>query len=407
MRAMLLLLLLACASAPEPVEIPPVLLEPGPVHAVPERTEWPTKGWTRATPEEVGLDPAALQRLGEWSFRRGGDEVDRKGQRTNALVIVKDGKLVYERYARGYDADTPLLTWSVTKSFFSSVVGAAVQQGALDPNEPGCTWYTPMCERQAPVRVIDLLQMSSGIAWSETYETSPLFSSVMAMLYSRGPGDMAGFVASRPLAHWPGTRWAYSSGDSVLLQGVLKGALGDAYLDYPWTQVIEPLGMRHVTLEADRSGTYVGSSYLYAPAPELAKWAFLYLNDGVWDGRRILPEGWVKLTSTMAPAFFTTPVGPKHDTDNPSIQWYLNQGDPARGLERPWPALPPDAFAASGHWGKAVFVIPRWDMVVVRMGDDREYACTAHRTEGCNPDPEAAYDKGLLAEYVAAAVVTP
>lgn len=400
------LLLAACSSVPAPVALEAVVLEPGAVHPVPARSHWPTDGWERRAPEEVGLDPEALARLDAYAFSRTGDDADRRGQRTNALLIVKDGFLVHERYARGYDAETPLLTWSVTKSVVSTLYGAAVHDGLVDVNAPACRYYAPLCrEGHDRVRITDLLRMSSGLAWAETYETSPIFSSVMAMLYTRGHEDMAAFAASRPLAHPPGTHWSYSSGDTNLLSAALRGAVGeDAYPDWPWQRLFDRIGMRDVTLERDGAGTFVGSSYLYAPAPALAKWGFLYLNDGVWDGERLLAEGWVDYAATLAPAFHTTPVRRDHHEDNPGAQIYLNVGDPERGLAPPWPALPADAMGASGHWGKAIWMIPSWDMVVVRMGDDREYGCAFEGQTDCVADPTAAFTKShflaLLAEAV-------
>ena len=398
--------LAGCSDAGQPGDTTPVVLDGAPVRPVPERDAWPTEGWPTASPADVGLDADALAKLDAYAFARNGDDDDRHGQRTNALVIVKDGRLVYERYARTTTPDTPLLTWSVSKSVGNSLIGAAVHEGLIDVNAPAARYYPPM-DRPGlrDVRVTDLLRMSSGIAWAETYETSPIFSDVMAMLYTRGRHDMPAFVASHPLAHPPGTSWSYSSGDANLLMAVLRGAVGeDRYADYPWTALFDPIGMEHVAFERDAGGTFVGSSYVYAPALATAKWAWLHLNDGVWDGRRVLAEGWVRYTTTMAPAFYTTPVGLDHYTDNPGAQLYLNKGDPARDLPPPWPSLPDDAFGASGHWGKGVWIIPSWDMVVVRMGDDREYGCANVHQPDCVPDQEKAFTKPYFLELLAATV---
>lgn len=366
----------------------------------------PTAGWTVAEPAALGLDTDALAKLDAWSFRRDGDEQDRKGQRTNALLIIKDGQIAYERYARGTTAETALLTWSMSKSVANLLVGIAVGQGLLDVKRPAGDYYAPLKKRgHQDVKVIDLLQMSSGIGWGEAYETSPLFSSVLHMLYTRGSEDMAAFSATFPQKHPPGTRWSYSSGDTNLLMGVLRGVVPpDQYPTWPWTQLFEPLGMSGVTWERDASGTFVGSSYLYAPAREVAKLGLLMMHDGVWEGRRILPEGWVELSTTMAPAYYQTEITPDLLGDNPGAQWYLNRGDPARNIPPPWPDLPADTIGAFGHWGKSMYVIPSWNMVVVRLGDDRTYACSWAGQEDCEPDPERAFSKavftGLLAEVV-------
>jgi CubicO group peptidase (beta-lactamase class C family) len=226
----------------------------------------------------------------------------------------------------------------------------------------------------------------------------------MAMLYTRGPADMAAFAASQPLTAWPGTRWSYSSGDTNILMAVLKGAIGEGYADYPWKRVFDPLGMDHVTWERDGSGTFVGSSYLYATALDQARWGQMVLDDGAWNGERLLAPGWVRYTTTMAPSFYTTPVGHDHYEDNPGAQWYVNRGDPDRGLDKPWKYMPDDAFGASGHWGKGMWVIPSWDVVVVRVGDDREYGCELPTETDCVADREAAFTASRFHELLAAAV---
>lgn len=399
----------ACGGASAADEAPrePIAIAGPPPFSVVPRTEWPTEAWPTTEPTAVGMDPAALERLAAYVFARNGDDLDRKGQRTNALVIVKDGKLVFERYARGYGPDTSILTWSVSKSIAGTLVGRAMMEGHLDVNDPVARHYPP-ADRDGvrSIRIVDLLQMSSGLDWNETYETSPVFSSVMAMLYTRGRGDMAAFVASHDLAHPPGTHWSYSSGDTLLLMGALRGAVGEvAWPEYPWTALFDEIGMRSAVWERDGVGTIVGSSYLYASARDLAKWAFLYLNDGVWAGKRLLPEGWVAFTLTMAPAYYDTELTPGTLDDNPGAQVYLNHGDPKRGVAKPWPMAPDDLFAAQGHWGKVIVAIPSLDLIVVRLGDDRQYACDRpDAAESCQPDVDKAYSKNRFLELVMATV---
>lgn len=215
--------------------------------------------------------------------------------------------------------------------------------------------------------------MSSGLFWDEGYESSPLKSLVIAMLYTRGRRDMGRFAAEQEVVHPPGQRFYYSSGTSNLLSLALRHALGDErYQTYFWDELYNILGMRHVTMERDMSGTFVASSYMYLPPRELAKFGFLYLNDGVWDKKRVLPEGWVKYTVTMASAYYTTPLTPTLAKDNPGAHWWLNLGIPERGVAPPWPRAPRDTFAAEGHWGQFLFVIPSLDLVIVRTGDDRD-----------------------------------
>ncbi len=399
----------AAPVAPEPalpLEAAPAL----PVEAAPAAPAEPqaaTAGsFPRATPEEVGLDPAAIAKLESWLFARNGDDVDRRGQRTNAFVLVKDGKVVVERYARETTAEMPLLTWSVSKSVVATLVGVAVGQGLLELDAPASRWVPALDgPGHRDITVRDLLQMSSGLAWNETYEAAPFTSSALAMLYGRGRFDMPAYVARHKLVAEPGTRWMYSSGDTNLLGAVLRAAVGEAaWPDWPYKALFEPLGMDNVVFERDAKGNLVGSSYLYAPALEMAKWGQLMLQDGVWEGQRLLPEGWVGFMRTLAPAYLQMPVVTEHYEDNPGAQIYLNVGDPARKIPPPWPDLPQDAFAALGHWGKSVYVIPSWNMVVVRMGDDRQYGCATWGQEDCQPDRAKAFTRPYYQELIAATV---
>ncbi|MCB1314964.1 MAG: serine hydrolase [Leptospiraceae bacterium] len=339
----------------------------------PVRTYWPTNGWRVAEPGQVNMDPAGLQAMEDYAFASTGDETDRQGIRTDGVVIIKDGMLVYENYTRGYAAETRHLTWSVSKSFVNTLYGIATREGRVDIDNPAAQYYAPLrnAEHQE-ITLRHLLNMSSGLYWEETYEYSPLKSSVIAMLYTRGRQDMAAFVANQSMRAKPGTLVVYSSGDTNLLMGVLKQIIPAAeYAEYPWRQLFDPLGMQ-VTWERDASGTFVGSSYIYTSARDLAKFGYLYLNDGVWEGRELLPPGWVDFTRTPAQAYKTTPITEDNSSSTYTAQWYANTGVPYAGVPQMWPDAPEDTFAALGHWGQMLFVIPSLDMVIVRYGDDRD-----------------------------------
>lgn len=402
-----LALLMSCDDprppAPEgAADATPVALEPGVGWPLPEREPWPGPEWPRATAEEAGLDPAGLARLEAWAFQTETGEA----LRTDALVIVRGGKLVYEKYANETTATTPLLTWSVTKSVANTLVGVAVKDGLIGLNDPAAKYYPELSSPgQEKVRITDLLRMSGGLAWSETYEGSPVQSQVLQMLYTRGRGDTAKFAASRGMEAPAGTRWEYSSGTTNILMAALKGAVpAGSYERWPWEKVFGPLGMKTAVLERDGAGTFIGSSYLYASGPDMARWAQLYLDDGVWQGQRILPEGWVRYTTTLAPAYLSMPVEPAHYEDNPGAQWYVNRGDPARGVPPPFPKAPADLFGAQGHWGKRVWVMPSLDLIVVRMGDDRKKPCHDGKPEGCIADLQKVYNDDTLLDLVLGSV---
>ncbi len=332
-------------------------------------------GLVISTPEAEGLSAAGVASAMEYAFARTGDDKDRLGIRSDGIVVLRHGRLVAERYARGYDADRPHLSWSVTKSVTATLVGIAVAEGRIDVQNPAYTYYPGLARPETRGITVDqLLQMSSGLYWNEGYESSPVHSRVLQMLYTRGRGDMAAFTAGQALLSPPGSLWSYSSGTSNLLMGVLRGAVGEAeFSSWPWTRLFDPLGMENVTFERDGSGTFVGSSYWYATARDQARFGQFALQDGVWSGRRLLPEGWMAKVTAPNPAWLTMPATPGFDAENPGSHWWTNTGNPARGIAAPWPEAPPDTYAAIGHWGQYILVIPSLAMVVARTGDDRNH----------------------------------
>ncbi len=341
------------------------------------KPDWPTVDWKETKPEFVGISGDKLKLVEDYAFERTGDEKDRKGRRTDSLVIIRNGKIILERYARNFKKESLHLTWSVSKSIIQTLYGISIKNELLKLDDPGYYHFEELGKDEAhkKITIRHLLNMSSGLEAEEGYESGPLKSSVIAMLYTRGRKDMATFCSSLPIRSEPGTQVYYSSCDTNILSAILKNIYGkDVYNDLPFKQLFEPLGIKNATFEQDASGTYVGSSYLYLSARDLAKIGYLYLNDGVWENKRLLPEGWVTFTMTPAPGYKTTPYSIELPEDNYTSHWYANTGIPERGVPEPWPDAPKDTFAASGHWGQMLFVIPSLDIIIVRYGDDREKA---------------------------------
>ncbi len=345
-----------------------ISLLPLPVFANP----WQGGDWQVAN---AAKSPAAVQALTDFAFPAHIDEASRKGLRTDALLIIKDGKLVYEKYARGYHQNSAHLTWSMSKSVMSALYGRLVLQGkvnidtAIGEKSP---WITD--EGVKTVTYDDLLSMASGIDWQESYEYAPVFSSVVAMLYTRGHDDMAKFVSEQGLAHKPGTFWRYSSGDTTLLSGLLKDIVGaEAHTDLPWTLLFEPLGMKSPVWEQDKKGNFVGGSYLYASARDMARFGYLFLNDGMWNGQRLLPAGWVDYSCSVNKAYKQSWINGHIKSSRPyGAQWWLNIEDKSINMMPAWPDAPRNICVASGHWSQMVALFPTENMMVVRMADDRE-----------------------------------
>jgi hypothetical protein len=175
-----------------------------------------------------------------------------------------------------------------------------------------------------------------------------------------GTGDAAGFAAAKPLAHPPGTRWAYASGTTNVVMRAMREALGDdrAYLALPRRALFDRIGMASALMETDAAGTFVGSSLMFATARDWARFGLLALNDGVANGSRVLPDGWVKFMTTPAPA------APEREY---AAHWWRKLGA-NRGPDARAPQLPPDAFHAAGHGGQYVTVVPSRGAVIVRLG---------------------------------------
>ncbi|MGE7990568.1 serine hydrolase domain-containing protein [Pseudomonas sp. NPDC089554] len=320
--------------------------------------DWPVPDWQH--------DPAHYdwQAVDDYAFPAR-DEAERHGVRSDALLIVRDGRIVHERYTAPTRADTPHLTWSISKSVLATLLGVAQAEGRFQPMDAAARYYPPL-QAHPRLTLLDLLNWASGLAWQEDYEYAPLKSSVVAMLYTRGRQDMAAFTAAMPAEAAPGSRFAYSSGDSNLLAAALRGMLEPGrYADYPWQALFEPLGIGSATWERDGAGTYVGSSYLYLSARDLARIGLLMARDGRWRERQLLTPDWVRFNRTL----FTAAKGMLGEA-NPGGHWWLNQ--PLPGQATPWPSAPTDTFAALGHWGQALYVVPSRKLVIVRYGDDRD-----------------------------------
>jgi CubicO group peptidase (beta-lactamase class C family) len=282
------------------------------------------------------------------------DDKDLAGPGMRAMVVVKDGRIVGERYGEGFAADTPLIGWSMSKTVNVAILGTVLGAGKLSLDEKNLFPEWSGDERRN-ISVADLMAMESGLAFNEDYGT---VSDVTRMLYLEP--DMAKFAASKPLVAEIGRKFSYSTGTSVMLARLWQNAVGDeaASLGYPRKALFDPLGMRSAVLEADESGTLTGASYLYATAHDWARFGQFLLQDGVWNGNRILPEGFVAMMH--APAAASDGVYGKGEVwlEGPEDK----KGD---GVAR---GVPEGTYWLEGHDGQTVAIVLSKHMVVVRMG---------------------------------------
>ena len=275
-----------------------------------------------------------------------------------AFVVVVDGRLVAERYAPGFSANTPFLSWSMAKSVTATLVGAAALKGYLDIDDPAPVPEWRGDPRRRAVTWNDLLRMQSGLRFNEDYGDPG--SDVSEMLF-RAP-DAGAVGARQPLIAPPGEVWSYSSGTTNLLMRTLRQMLAARGLDlqaFARETVFAPIGAASFTLEPDPSGTPIGSSYIYATARDWAKLGQLYLNGGLWGGERLLPDGWPRYAATPTAA----------SDGEYGAHFWLNRDGEAR--KRFVPGLPEDVYYMAGHEGQYTFVVPGKNAVIVRLGMTR------------------------------------
>ena len=302
-------------------------------------------------PEALSED-AALQGIVDAAFDR---KTYGEGTETTAVLVVKDGAIVAEKYRDGLDAETPQRTWSVAKSIAATVIGAAAEEGLLDVDAPAglAAWSSPGDPRAA-ITIENLLHMSSGL------DSSPAGNRTDDVYF--GGGRVVDHAIARRLVAAPGARWRYANNDTMILLRALRERMDNdaAFLKFPFENLLLPLGMTHTFLETDWNGDFILSSQVWTTARDLARLGLLYLNDGVWEGRRILPEGWADYAATPAPV----QPGPRaNGAARPGYgaQFWL--------YDESW-GLPAGTYMARGNRGQYLAIIPARETLIVRRGFD-------------------------------------
>ena len=299
------------------------------------------------------------------------ERADLAGPGMRGIAVIHNGQLVAQHYGPGFSASTPLLGWSMTKSVTAGLVGLQIADGTLFMDQAGF-WPKDSGGREA-IKLSHLMAMDDGLLFNEGYGD---VSDVTRMLYLEP--DMAAYMQARPLAHTPGSVWNYSSGTTVMLSHIWQSAAGQQALELPYTRLFAPLGMSSAIIEADARGTLVGSSYMYATAQDWARYGQFLLQEGVWNGQRLLPEGFVQTISSPSKAS-------KGEYAQGQFWRWGPQGATPEG-ENPDAAfkLPADTFWMRGHDGQTVAIVPSRQLVLVRLGltpKDRLYQSQALLSE--------------------------
>jgi CubicO group peptidase (beta-lactamase class C family) len=318
-----------------------MLVAQGSAVAAPAESPWPTRDWTASTPEAQGVDSAALASLVEFGAAGGMD----------SLLVVRRGHVVLETYWAPFRPGMRHAVHSATKAVVGTLVGIAVQQGLLpDTAEPVVKLLADLApsepdERKRAITVQHLLDMTSGLAWEEPLKGAP--KSAIAMERS---ADWARFVLEQPMARAPGEAFDYNSGNSHLLSALLGRASGGSARAFAEQALFGPLGIRDVAWRHDPQGVTIGGYGLYLQPRDMARLGALLLRDGVWEGRRLLPRGWVDSIRGSL------------------IDMRLSAPTPFRYANGWWVMPEYGAFLAAGHHRQLIVVMPALDLVAVTTG---------------------------------------
>ncbi|MEM8636813.1 MAG: serine hydrolase [Pseudomonadota bacterium] len=353
-------LLLGSATA-QNIELPSVALGDASVSDIDlplvERIVWPEDEWDTAS--VPGSAEAEVTRLMDWAMDRNLD--DEMGE-TRGLVIIHEGRLVAEAYRDGFDAETKQVSWSMAKSITQALVGRALQEGLIDSIDTPMPGPWDAADPRASITWRQWLTMTDGLDYNEIGEADLAKNDVVQMMFGSGRQDVVGYVADLPLAHEPGTVWNYSTAGFHTISKALQtdlGFHGPAMNDWIRTEFFVPLGMNAVA-EFDAAGTFLGGSLVYASARDFARFGYLYLKDGEWDGERFLPEGWVDFATTETPGENSNVYG--------AGWWITPPEDVERSHGQAALTCPCDAFHAGGNEGQTIWVVPSKDLVIVRLG---------------------------------------
>ena len=323
-----------------------------PLPAHPGNVPWPTGEWPRAD-LDPRADRAALDKLLGHAFASPEPE---DLERTHAVVIVQRGAIVAERYGEGAGPEDTFRSWSIAKSITNALVGILVRQGRVDLHGPALVPEWGEDDPRSRITVDQMLRMVDGLRFREAEHLgggsvryyAEDESDVIPMLFGTGRSDVAGFASGLPRVAEPEARWNYNSGASNLLArmvGEIVGGGPDGMLAFMRSELFEPLGMRHVAPTFDEAGHFIGSSHCAASARDFARFGLLYLRGGAWDGRRILPEGWVDYCRTGSP----------QSEGLYGAHFWVTPG--SLGI-----------FSCQGAWGQRILIVPKLDLVVVRVG---------------------------------------
>ncbi len=334
-----------------------------PCPAQPAGTPWPTREWPRAA-LPANADKARLEALLERAFA---DPAPAEIGETHAFLAIQNGRIVAERYAGGaHTAASTYPSWSMAKSITQLLMGFLVAEGRIDPSAPLGAPEWPEGDPRAGLTWLQLLHMSSGLAFREDYVDGAA-SDTIRMLFQDGKADTAAYAASKPLAHAPDTVFNYASGTSNIIAravGRLVGGGEAGMRAFMEQRLFQPLGIKGAIPKFDDAGTFIGSSYCFMRAEDFARIGLLALRGGAWDGARLLPESWIDLARTRGPA-------QPQDGRFYGAHWWLDM-------------FSEGGFSMNGYAGQWTACCPHRDLIIVRHGDSVSDAGTLRQENACD-----------------------
>ncbi len=330
-----------------------------PFRAQPDGINWPTYKWPTATLDK-SVNQAEVNSALASLFDHGVNPPAGQGV-SLATLAVHRGAIVVEQYgvqpdtAFGpggpVDQDTTLISWSMAKSMTQAVLGIVVDELGIDIDAPVDIGEWANDER-SKITLRQLLQMRDGLDFVEDYvvdESGNSASDVINMLFGSGADDVATYARSRPLKNAPGTVWSYSSGTTNVICSLLRQYIGGGDVAELLKQrIFDVLGMTSATGKSDAAGNFIGSSYVYATARDFAKFGYLYLRGGQWEGQQLIPRDWVESARVQQAT--------DHESDHGyGLQWWI------------WKSLT-GCMSAQGYEGQRIIVMPDRDLVIVHLG---------------------------------------
>jgi len=312
-----------------------------------ESLEWPTDHWPE---NKIQLDDQDFKKIIDYTFST--ESIETLG-RTNALLIIQNGSIVYEKYNKPINRNTKLVSYSMAKSYIGLLTGMMIDRGFIESKYEKnllAEWQ----DNRKNISISHLLNMQSGLDFVEQYDNNGR-SDTLEMLFGDGRFDQASFAASTALKSvTPGMKFNYSTGETNILSKIIKLRLQDQNLNYQNfinDNLSSKIGLKNTIFEFDSSGTFIGGSSVFANARDFARFGYLYLRDGQWDGETIVSKSWID--DTRKPAKNT-------------YKMYSNKFWLPHPADR---SLPKDTYFCAGFGGQYILIIPSKDMVVVRLGE--------------------------------------